>query len=161
MNMSTLPSLILVAGLVSPGAALAESEGRNVTLTNDEAGELVEAYPDGTTAELAYDVPQGKELCVTDVSWEVQGTADSTAQLWMTNTNRNGVTSYQVWGVSPSLNADGWASGLASFRAGPRISANGQLGLSASGVTAAIVSIYGNRAHRAERYTNAVFPIGG
>ncbi len=78
-----------------------------------------------------------------DVSRELEGEAfATTAQPWMTNTNRNGMTSYQAWGVSPTLNADGWASGLASFVAGPRILANGQLGLSASAVTAAIVSIY-------------------
>ena len=66
-----------------------------------------------------------------DVSRELEGEAfATTAQPWMTNTNRNGMTSYQAWGVSPTLNADGWASGLASFVAGPRILANGQLGLS-------------------------------
>ncbi len=60
-NAGFLP-ILSAAVLLCPLAAGAQTKGRNVTLTNDAAGELVESFPDGTTAELAYEVPQGREL---------------------------------------------------------------------------------------------------
>ena len=61
-------------------------------------------------------------------------------QLWLTNTNTDLVSFYQLWGGGdPTLNGAGLASGLASFQAGPQITENGRLSVSGFGVTAAIV----------------------
>ena len=132
----------LLAALVFPASLYAQSEGRNVTLVNNATGELVEANADGTQETLPYVVPPGQELCVRDVAWEVQGAPGAEVQFWLTNTNTDLVSSYQLWGVDPTLNGSGWASGLASFQAGPQVTENGKLSFSGSGVTAAIIAVY-------------------
>ncbi len=133
----------LLVALVSTAGLYAQSEGRNVTLVNTPTGELVKANPDGTEETLTYVVPPDQELCVKDISWEVLGAPGEDVNLFLNNLNADGVSFYQLWAANPTLSSLGQASGLASFQAGPQITANGQLIFGGSdGVVSALISVY-------------------
>jgi hypothetical protein len=120
-----------------------QSEGQNVILVNDAVG-LVSASPDGTKATVAYVVPQGQELCLTDIHWRASGAANAEATVGIFNRAAGAESGgYWLWQVDPTLNSGGFASGLDSFRAGPRITATGGINWSSETLTALTLTIYG------------------
>ena len=103
---------------------------------------LVQGNADGTQAADGYVVPAARELCVRDIAWEAQGEPGADVQFWLSNTNTDGVSFYQLWVVNPTLNGLGWASGLASFHVGPRVTANGGISLGSTDLAGLNVTIY-------------------
>ena len=143
MKKNSSVAFVLLVALVFPASLYAQSEGRNITLVRGATGALVKANADGTQETSPYVVPQGQELCVRDIVWNVQGAPGADVTFGLFNTNTGGVDFYQLWQVDPTLNSLGLASGMASFQAGPQITANGGLSFTASPtVTAANFAVY-------------------
>jgi len=119
-----------------------QSEGQNIILVNATPG-LVLANPDGSEATVAYVVPLGQELCLTDVHWRAVGEPNADAMVGIFNRTAGTDTGgYWVWQVDPTLNSSGFASGLDSFRAGPRISPTGGLNWSSDALTGLTLTIF-------------------
>lgn len=142
VGMAPTPTLlVLLLCSLLPAVLEGQAGERQVVLVRTPAGMFVEATPDGRQSTAKYVVPEGQELCLTDIVWIMNGPPNESLTMELNNVNLDGTSDWRIWTVTATMNASRDASGQSSFRTGPKITHNAEVragfppGLSGAGFT--------------------------
>ena len=128
-----------------PAALQGQADEQQVVLVRTQAGFVV-ANPDGTQSTTPYVVPEGQELCLTDIIWSVSGPPNAALNINLLNANVNGTSSWRIWMVTATFSGIGEATGQSSFQSGPKIGRNGEIVVNFPvGLTGAGFTLYGKQ----------------
>lgn len=139
---------LLVALVCSlfPAAVHGQADAQQVVLYRTPAGIFVAASPDGTLSTTSYVVPDGQELCLTDILWTMSGPPNGTLSMSLVNANVDGTSNWVIWQVSATMSGTGIASGLSSFQTGPKIAGAGRVSsIFPQGLSGASFTLYGKQ----------------
>ena len=109
-----------------PAALQGQAGEQQVVLVRTNTG-FVAAHPDGTQSTTKYVVPEGQELCLTDIIWALNGPPNSTLTVVLINANVDGTSSWRIWATTATMSAIRDASGQSSFQSGPKIARGSEI----------------------------------
>ena len=118
--------LVLLVCSLFPAALQGQAGEQQVVLVRTNTG-FVAAHPDGTQSTTKYVVPEGQELCLTDIIWALNGPPNSTLTVVLINSNVDGTSSWRMWAVTATMSAIRDASGQSSFQSGPKIARGSEI----------------------------------
>jgi len=137
--------LVLLVCSLFPAALQGQADEQQVVLVRSEVG-FVAAYPDGLQSTTKYVVPEGQELCLTDITWTLTGAPGESLSTVLLNSNVDRSSSWRIWTVTATMNSRGEASGQSSFQSGPKIARNSEIiAVFSVGGSGAGLTLYGKQ----------------
>ena len=144
-KIGTSALLVLLVCSLCPAALQGQAAEQQVVLVWT-GSEFVAASPDSSQSTTEYVVPEGQELCLTDIIWAMNGTPNGTLSMTLLNASADRTSSWRIWTVTATMSSIGDASGLSSFQSGPKITRNGEIAaVFPVGLSGAAFTLYGKQ----------------
>ena len=146
MTKTGIPALlVLLVCSLFPAALQGQAAEQQVVLVWT-GSEFVAANPDSTQSTTEYVVPEGQELCLTDIIWAMNGTPNGTLSMTLLNASADRTSSWRIWTLTATMSSTGDASGQSSFQTGPKITRNGEIAtVFPAGLSGAAFTLYGKQ----------------